>query len=351
MDKTISNKIKYMYFILTIGMVMYHSRGTWYYNIHFENKFDKFLLHRYIEFADHIGFICMVFFFFMSAFWFYYKLDNYSDIINKWKKRFKTLFIPFLLWTLILGVYKVQIGEIVVNKSNIFYHVFETPITGTLWYILAVLILQMFAPIVVFMKKKKKFIMPLFILISIYIVLRNFGFIPHLLSFPKCWWWNNMIDYTPVYLLGAYIGIFYSDAVLKNKYLEKKYTYIGIVLLFISCILWHYFNQMRFSVLMIYSLIELIGFWFVFKPSICKKMLPKFLDCGFYVFVLHGPILLPHTKTIIVKLLDGVAIAGYEVILVKIVQLLLVLLLSALIKFLSSKILSKPINYYLTGGR
>ena len=95
MDNTISNKIKYMYFMLTIGMVMYHSRGTYYYNIYFANKLDKFLLNRYTEFAEHIGFVCMVFFFFMSAFWFYNKLDNYSDVIKKWKRGLKLYFYLF----------------------------------------------------------------------------------------------------------------------------------------------------------------------------------------------------------------------------------------------------------------
>ena len=267
------------------------------------------------------------------------------------EKRVKTLFLPFLLWTLILGIYKVQIGEIIVNKDNLFYHVFETPITGTLWYVLAVLILQFFAPIVILLKKKKKVLATIFICITAYVVLRKFGFIPQLLVLPKCWWWNNFINYIPVYLLGAYIGIYYPDVILKKQYLEKKYTYIGLVLLVISCILWHYFNQMKFSTLMIYSLIELIGFWFVLKPSVCKKAIPKFLDCSFYIFVLHGPILLPHTKAIILNLLDGATVTGYEVIFIKTLQLLAVLVLSAVIKFLSSKIFSKPVNYYLTGGR
>lgn len=151
----ISNKIKYMYLILTIGMVMYHSRWFDIFNIDYLNQLDKAVFTLYVRTSDHIGSLCMVFFFFMSAFWFYKGIETNKNVLSKWKKRIHTLLIPFLAWTIIIGIYQIITDQITININNLFYHLFETPIAGPLWYILGLLILQIFAPIIIALKKEK----------------------------------------------------------------------------------------------------------------------------------------------------------------------------------------------------
>lgn len=350
-NSNISNKIKYLYFILTIGMVMYHSRWIDVYNTSFLNKFDKFGIDMYVNIADHIGFVCMVFFFFMSAFWFYYKLDNNKDTLKKWKKKIKTLLIPFLVWSVILGCYRLVTNQITISFDNIFYHLFETPVAGPLWYILGLLILQLFAPIVVFLKKRKMLVTGLFSIIIVYISLRSLGIVPNLLSFENWWWYNNLIFYTPVYILGAYIGMYYPELLLNKEYNTRKYTLVGIILVVLVFIFWHFIISSKHFLYIIYSLIYLIGIWFILKPKFCKKKIPEFLNCGFYIYALHNPVLIPITSKIIELLLNGGMVCGIEIILIKIIQLCSIVLISAIAKKVASRVFSSEFNYYLTGGR
>ena len=350
-NNKISNKIKYIYFILTIGMVMYHSRWIDDFNIKPLNRLDELSLSLYVKIAEHIGFVCMVFFFFMSAFWLYKGLETQKDVIKKMKKRIKTLLIPFLIWTLILGLYKVCFCELIITKNNIFYHLFETPVAGPLWYILGLLILQLFAPIVITIKKRKKLTTTLFITVITYISLRSLNVIPKLLVFEKWWWYNNLIFYTPVYMIGAYIGMYYPDILLQKEYNSKKYTYIGTLLLLLVFLLWNFLLPDIYFTYIIYSIIDVIGIWFILKPRFCSKNIPDFLNCGFYIYALHNPVLIPITGKIIGILLNNRSIFSIEVILIKIIQISIIVIVSAIIKKIASKIFSEEFNYYLTGGR
>lgn len=338
-----------MHWFLTVGMVMYHARWIDYFNIEYSNIIDRKILSFYFRFAEHIGTVCMTFFFFMSAFWFYKGTNSNKDILNKCKKRLKTLLIPFLLWTIILGLYKIGNSEISLASNNIFYYIFESPVAGPLWYILGLLILQLLSPIFILFKKNKKITTFLFVFGIGYVLLRNFNIIPHMLSFKNWWWYNNLIYYLPAYLIGAYIGLYFPTFLIEKKYEKKSHTIMGVVLLVVCFILWHYFNDYRF--ILIYALIELVGMWLVLKPSIFKKTIPTFLSCEFYVFALHNPILIPKTKQWLVNLLNNIKLSGVEVVFIKTFQLLIILLISCLIRLLIRKLLPKIVDQQLTGGR
>lgn len=349
-NNNISNKIKYIYFISTIGIVMYHCRWIKDLNIETLNTIDNLFLSLYVKTVEQLGVICMVFFFFMSAFWFYKGTETNKDTIKKWKKRIKTLLIPFLMWTLLIGIVEVHKGELVITPSNIFYHLFETPIAGPLWYILGILILQLFAPIIVALKKRRKIIIILFTTIIIYISLRTLNIVPHLLAFESWWWYNNLIFYIPTYIIGAYIGMYHPNILLTKEYNSKKYTYIGILLLLLVFLLWN-FIPANSVLAIIYSIIDIIGLWFILKPRFCSKEISDFLDCGFYMYALHNPVVIPITKKIIEILLNNKTICGIELVLIKIIQMCMVVIISGIIKKISSKVFSTEVNYYLTGGR
>lgn len=349
MNNLISNKIKYIYWFLTLGMVMYHARWLDYFNIEYLNVIDRKLLTFYFRFAEHIGTVCMTFFFFMSAFWFYKGINSNKDILIKCKKRLKTLLIPFLLWTIILGLYKIANSEISLAFNKIFYYLFESPVAGPLWYILGLLILQFLSPILILFKKNKKLTTALFSIGITYVFLRNFNIIPHIFSFKNWWWYNNLIHYLPAYLIGAYIGLYFPGLLIEKKYEKKSHTVMGIGLLIICFFLWHYFNDYRF--ILIYALVELLGIWLMLKPSVFKRTIPMFLSCEFYVFALHNPILIPKTKQWLISVLGNTKLSGIEVVFVKTFQILLILLLSCVIRFLIRKLLPKIVDQNLTGGR
>ena len=349
MRKNISNKFAYLSLALTIGMVMYHLRNVTGYNIQYLNDFDNSILSAYTGFSNHIGFVCMVFFFFVSAFWFYRNINNKEELFKKYKKRLKTLLIPFLAWTIVIGIYQLITNQITIRLDNIFYHLFLNPIAGPLWYILGLFILQLFAPLVIGLKKNKKILLSIFIMITVYIVLRTIGVIPQLLTIENWWWYNNLIFYIPAYLLGTYMGIYHSDLLLNNEYNEKKYTYIGIILLIISLILWNVLNIK--ILILLYCLMELVGIWFIFKPRYCEKEIKDFFKSNFYIYALHNPILIPITNLVIFRFLSKITVfCGIGVVITKIIQLLIIVILSSVARFIVIKTIPK-LDEYLAGGR
>lgn len=349
MNELISNKLRWIKYFLTVGMVMYHARWINYYNIEYSNVIDRKALSFYFRFAEHIGTVCMTFFFFVSAFWFYKGLNEQRDVLVKWKKRMRSLLVPFMLWTVILGAYKVYNSEIVLSMDKIFYYIFESPVAGPLWYILGLLILQCFAPLFIFFKKNKKITTILFLTLISYILLRDFNIIPHLLSFEDWWWYNNLIYYSPAYLIGAYLGLYYPDMLLKREYNSKSHTIVGMFLIAISAGLWYYYYDYRF--LIVYASIELVGLWFVLKPHWFKKTIPSFISCEFYMYALHNPILVPKTRVFLTNLTEHLTLSGIEVLFFKIVQVLMIFVICCLVRFAICKFLPKAVDRHLTGGR
>lgn len=349
MKKSISNKFAFLSLALTIGMVMYHAKVVYGYNISYLSSFDKSIFNIYDGFANHIGFVCMVFFFFASAFWFYRNIDSKEELFKKYKKRLKTLLIPFISWTIIIGIYQLIMGQITIRLDNILEHLFLNPIAGPLWYILGLFILQLLAPLVVKLKKNKPIILSIFGIITIYIFLRTIGVIPHLLTFEKWWWYNNLIYYVPAYLTGVYVGMYHNDLLLIKEYNERKYTYIGIVLLIMSIVFWTYCNIK--ALLIIYCFIELIGIWFILKPKFCEKDIKEFFKSNFYIYSLHNPVLIPITNMIIVRYLSKiVTLCGITTVITKLIQIAIIVLISCIIRFLTIRIIPK-LDECLTGGR
>ena len=330
---------------------MYHNRHINNYYIISRNTLDELSLALYLRIAEHIGVICMVFFFFMSAFWFYNGLNNNKEVLIKWKKRIKTLLVPFIIWSIIIAIYKVSISDIVLNKDNIFYYFFISPIGRPLWYILGLLILQLFSPIIISLKKRKNIIKISFSLIIIYIFLRCINIIPPFLSFELWWWYDVLIYYIPIYLIGAYIGMYHPDILLKKEYNEKIHTYIGILLLTISFNALSIIKQSNLMITILFSIIYLIGFWLILKPKYFQKKISDFFNCNFYIYALHFSILIPKTDELITQLLHNQILYNIELVLIKIIQIFIIVLISAIIRKIVTKIFPKQVDYCLTGGR
>ena len=89
----ISRKIRWYYWVLTIGMAAYHGNQLNKYTMRYINKADYHFLDLYVRLTNYVGNLCMVFFVFMSAFWFYSSIHSIEECILKCKKSIKTMFI------------------------------------------------------------------------------------------------------------------------------------------------------------------------------------------------------------------------------------------------------------------
>lgn len=191
----------------------------------------------------------------------------------------------------------------------------------------------------------------MFLAIIVYISLRSLNIIPQLLTFESWWWYNNLIFYTPVYIIGAYIGIYYPDILLKREYNSKVYTYVGLFLLSLVFLLWNFLVSNIHFLNLVYSIIDLIAIWFILKPQFCGRKIPNLLNCGFYIYALHNPILIPITSKIIELLMRSQTVFGIEAVFIKVVQIISVIFIAAIAKKVADKILPSKVSYYLTGGR
>ena len=144
--------------------------------------------------------------------------------------------------------------------------------------------------------------------------------------------------------------MYHSNLILDKEYCEKKFTYFGILFLLISFFLWYHFKNSKINLTLFYSLVELVGFWFILKPSLCNKSIPNFFKCNFYVFALHNPILIPKTQEFIIRFFSGKTFCGMEVIFIKIIQIMVIVLICAIIRYIICKLVPF-VDKYLTGGR
>ena len=144
MDRYLSNKIKNISLVLTFLVVILHA-----YNLEDSETVlsINFLIQNVISYG--ICTIAVPMFFMISGYLFFYKFNpTLQEWINKYKKRFKSLMIPFVIWCVgwMVVLYLVQLtpfgqtffSNMIVSKftlKQLFDYTFKYPIPFQLWYI------------------------------------------------------------------------------------------------------------------------------------------------------------------------------------------------------------------------
>ena len=164
MDKYISNKIKNMSLIMTFFVVILHSN----------NLEDKSILDVNTLIQNIIGQgivrIAVPMFFVISGYLFFYKFKPSRDaFISKYKKRFKSLFIPYFLWCTgwLVILYLVELtafgramfsDRIIAdyNALELFKNTYIYPLPYQFWYIRALMINVLISPIIYYVIDKLK---------------------------------------------------------------------------------------------------------------------------------------------------------------------------------------------------
>jgi len=240
-------------------MAAYHGNQFENWNVHYSNLFDENIIKVYLAITNHIGTMCMTFFFFMSGFWFYQNIKSLDDLYKKCKKRLKTLFIPYWLWSIVFLLFTYGFF------AQIFIQPFlklGDPIDGPLWYLLALLLLTIISPLLFLLREINKHLPFLIILLVIfYLILRNFDVLPRCFSFQNWWWYENMLYYTPCYLIGACIGLYKKDLLLEKDYKGIRFVILGTILMIlpISLMIFNIVTKLSFG----YFLVELFGSWLI----------------------------------------------------------------------------------------
>ena len=164
MDKYISNKLKNVSLIMTFLVVILHSNNL-------ENE-SVFNINTLIQNVIGAG-ICRLAvptFFFISGYLFFYRFKPSKEAwMSKYKKRFKSLFIPYVIWCTgwLVILYLVELipagraifsDRIVANYNfaELFKNTYIYPLPYQFWYIRALMLNVIISPIIYYVIVKLK---------------------------------------------------------------------------------------------------------------------------------------------------------------------------------------------------
>ena len=296
MEKRLSNTIAWLRFPLIFLIIMLHCYSVQ----RIEGEHEIFFKAVY-PFALWLGETGVPGFFFISGFLFFLSKKSYTE---KLRSRFHTLFIPYILWNLlllILYVFAYAIGHPQdINGKNIVGYSFIdylrlfwdrgsydngnfVPILCPLWYIRNLIIMSILSPLLYYLIR---YVRELFLIIV------------------AVWWMttphNAFISQTILFFsLGAYF------AILNKNPLETVDRNKGIFLTLFSVfaigdILSHIFigtpinlQIHRLSLIFNIPAFFLLGDWCV-RHGYTNKILP---NAAFIVFCVHYPLVVPLRNT------------------------------------------------------
>lgn len=165
-DSSLSEKISVSMFLAIALVVLRHSFNVHIYfpDIHSIGVLD---VNSFVQlFMLNITDFAVPFFFIISGYLFF--LDyNLSDTLIKWRKRFQSLFIPYVIWNILLILFFIIIQQFSftsqfsnyekfeVKLSSILSAIFLDPALGQFWYIRDVIIFIIIAPLLFLIYQKK----------------------------------------------------------------------------------------------------------------------------------------------------------------------------------------------------
>jgi surface polysaccharide O-acyltransferase-like enzyme len=302
MNKYLSDKLKIISLISMIMVVFLHSYNiTMKFNpgnISFDNKYNIFIQK---FFSEGITRIAVPIFFCISGYLFFLNFKGtIHEFVLKYKKRVKSLLLPYLLWSIwgLLFYFCLQTipqskkfftHELIINYSfdKILNTIFIDPIPYQLWFIRDLIVLVVISPLLYWITKVFRFL-PIIILFIIWLDFFSFSF----LIFS-----NEAILF---FCLGIYFSVF------KSEYLQTKYNrkaYLGffllwIIIVFLKTIL--IFHNPDKIVLL--SLLHKIGIvfgilaiWSFYDILLVKntpnKIILNLSAFSFFLYAFHEPIL------------------------------------------------------------
>lgn len=300
MNKYLSDKLKIISFGLIVFVVFLHS-----YNLDVKIKGTQVIIQKsYVWVLQNLisyGFtrVAVPLFFLISGYLFFFNHDGTkATFYQKIYKRFQTLFIPFIFWSLfgILFYFILQsIPQLqsLFNKSLIkdytFFDwintVFVQPIPYQLWFIRDLIILVCVSPL-------------------IFYLIKWFWQIPLIVAFVLWGYdfdvYSNSIEAFLFFYIGSMIGLKYSDRIL----IKKKYSINSIFFLWFSVVVLkvylQYIDYSNWVVYLLFKLSILVGIFFVWysydKYEEKLKTILNYTLYTFFIYASHEPILTIYKK-------------------------------------------------------
>ncbi len=294
MNKFLSDQIKIASLFAIILVVFIHAFNIGLISdeniISAQNYSGSYWIEKFI--SDGICRIAVPLFFLISGWLFFQKYRSFTThfYFNKWKKRSKSVLLPFLLWSA-LGIFfywflqsipwsSAYFNAIPINQLSamtILYHWLINPVNFQLWFLQVLFILIILTPIIGFLGKK----FPLILSIILCILWFLYG------------GYNGFINYTFeglfFFSLGSILAIHQKQPLLNiNKYFYPVLA--SWIILIISKLLLSNIN-ITYS-LIIGKLSIIAGLYTIWHISgqIKNKHILKYTQYTFWIFLFHEPV-------------------------------------------------------------
>ena len=195
MDKICSWKLSWVTFIANVVILFHHANLKTYYPEKVTSASSNIM-----DFFSVISIPAMVWFFFISAYLFFRNL-KLGMIPGKWRRRIKSILIPFIIWNTVSVILELAKGSNVIDggilnfvvKNYLFIRGTGCA-NGPLWYLFRLMEYIVIAPLVFFIAKNKWLAAGAEILLLAANYQLGIGY------FDFSYW-------LPVYIVGAYVGI------------------------------------------------------------------------------------------------------------------------------------------------
>ena len=299
--------------------------------------------------SHHICSIAVPCFFFFSGFLFFHNItDNMGDfswVKDKWKRRGRTLLIPYLFWNLL------HVAAILLFTA--FFHGLSIPVTGNqmsavekgplfwlltgpinfpLWYLRDLIVLSLLAPVLYYPFKNYPRL-SLLLLLLVYLASTQWNYYP---SFPffgiGCWmalWRKNLLIFFQSIKYPAFALSFLFLVLATAFYNLKGHQYLWII----------------FTPFGMISLMNLFEIW-MRNPRIAKLML-NLSETVFFIYAAHEIYLLGWAKGLLLRIYgNGLTGQWISYFMTPILTLLVCLCLFYLLKKLTPRLLA-----FSCGGR
>lgn len=353
-NKFLSDKLKAISFLLMVMVVFLHS-----YNLKIKFTTGTELIEKgYNSFiqdliSQGITRIAVPLFFIISGYLFFlsFKRGSLPEFFSKYKKRSKTLVLPYLIWS-IYGVLLFLILQLIpfskpfftnelitdYSVSKLLNRIFINPIPYQLWFIRDLIVLVFLSPILYWLIKYFKFYV-----ISIFLI---------------TWFFQlNYLIFSNEALLFFALGAFFSIKKINIQKIKVKKQNILFCIIWVSLIiiktLLVYINYENEWLIRIFHklsiMVGIISIWLIYdiifkKIDIAKTKYYQLFQYTFFLYAFHEPVLSIFKKAFY-YILGHTELSS---LLIYMLVPLVTISVSILIGFITRKIMPK--YYYLMTG-
>ena len=345
MNERLSKKISIYNFLFTVGIVIYHSKNFYHLYTSSSSAFFDRMYDLYYSFV----YICMGFFFMISAYLFYIGLKSEADVYKKMKKRLFTIGIPFLVWNLLVGAYEILYsiikGTYDLDIVDYLLGLTIEPFNGPLWYLVALMVLMLIAPLIYKLKEHPNVFLG--VLAGVIVL---------------CCAWRVIFDendrvvhwfmqYLPLYFIGAYFGLCKSDFVANEKYNYKLVSIVSAVVSVLILVYFVFLDQGWILFGYVLSLILPVTIWLSTYNSMFERFKLGYpVKASFFVYVMHMT-LIGIFNTIITKVFGYGSMHPVVVFLAYFVFVAALYAVCLVFAYVAGKILPEKLYFALSGGR